>query len=518
MNNENMEVDQSAAPGNVASFQKEQLEDKDETSGSSANVPQKKKKRYSPMWNHYTIIVDDSDAKNEWANCNYCSKKYPIYGKSNGSTSNLIRHLKHAHPGAVIVPVSEEIEIIEFSQERYREALTKWIVICNQPFTEVEQESFLEMIAILNPAAITISSTTVKRDIIAKFEEKVKEMVAYLKEVPGKLSFTIDAWTSKNVLPFMAIRAHWINSEWVYETVLLDFWHIEGSHKGTNFGEIFLKCLERFEIPLSKVLALTMDNVSSNDTLMEFLQKRGVEIGVEFSVQEHRVRCILHILNLIVQDILECLKISLNDDKDNLIEDVDENPGPMADAAENGIRKLSKYDAETEVKSSVIPYIGTLLNPAVKLNYFKEHFNKTQHKGIQKTISELFERNYANNEKTETAESPGENDDEFFLHMFKRGKTTKQLKEFQQYISAPLSNAKVNVLDFWKAQKEEFPHLSNMARDYLAVQSSSVSVEREFSGGVDLVTPTRCSLNAQTIRACIFLKSWYKSEKIHVQK
>ncbi|KAJ6649066.1 putative AC transposase, partial [Pseudolycoriella hygida] len=345
MNNENMEVDQSAAPGNVASFQKEQLEDKDETSGSSANVPQKKKKRYSPMWNHYTIIVDDSDAKNEWANCNYCS--------NNGSTSNLIRHLKHAHPGVVIVPVSEEIEIIHDSEERHH----------------------------------------------PKFEEKVKEMVAYLKEVPGKLSFTIDAWTSKNVLPFMAIRAHWINSEWVYETVLLDFWHIEGSHKGTNFGEIFLKCLERFEIPLSKVLALTMDNVSSNDTLMEFLQKRGVEIGVEFSVQEHRVRCILHILNLIVQDILECLKISLNDDEDNLIEDVDE--------------------------------VG-LINDST----------------IQKTISELFERNFANNEKTETAESPGENDDEFFLHMFKRGKTTKQLKEFQQYISAPLSNAKVNVLDF----------------------------------------------------------------------
>lgn len=50
------------------------------------------------------------------------------------------------------------------------------------------------MIKILNPAAIRISSSTVKRDIVDKFEEKTKYMVAYLKKVTGKISFTIYAW------------------------------------------------------------------------------------------------------------------------------------------------------------------------------------------------------------------------------------------------------------------------------------------------------------------------------------
>lgn len=198
------------------------------------------------------------------------------------------------------------------------------MVTCNQPFTEVEQESFLEMIQILNPAAETISSSTVKRDVIKKFQEKVKVMIAYLKKIPGKISFTIDAWTSKNVLPFVAIRAHWINSEWVYETVLLDFVYIEGSHDGKKFSDLFLQCLERFEIPLSKVLALTMDNASPNDTFMEFLRKHGIEIGVDLSAIANRVRCMLHILNLVVQDILAFLKIPLNFDEDVFIEEKSE--------------------------------------------------------------------------------------------------------------------------------------------------------------------------------------------------
>lgn len=190
---------------------------------------------------------------------------------------------------------------------------------------------------------------------------------------------------------------------------------------------------------------------------------------------------------------------------------ISDNPGPMAEAAEIGLQKLRKYENELKIKSSLIPYVGVFLNPALKMNYFKEHSNnKAYQKEIQKTISELFEKEYENG----AVETPVEEiTDEFYLHMFKRAKTNKQPKEFQKYLGSPLSGGKVNVLDFWRSQQNELPHLSNMARDYFAVQSSSVSVERDFSDGVDLVTPTRCSLHAQTIRACMCLKSLYKSEK-----
>lgn len=172
------------------------------------------------------------------------------------------------------------------------------------------------MIRTLNPDAISVCSGTVKRDIIEKFENKVKEIKLHLSNVAGISSFTLDAWTSKNSLPFMAIRAHWITSDWDYETVLLDFSYIEGSHGGENFCDIFLQYVKRFEIPLSKVLAVTMDNVASNDTFMDNLQVQDIKITVNVSATENRVRRMPHIINLAVQDILAFLKIPLNYEDD----------------------------------------------------------------------------------------------------------------------------------------------------------------------------------------------------------
>lgn len=108
-------------------------------------------------------------------------------------------------------------------------------------------------------------------------------------------------------------------------------------------------------------------------------------------------------------------------------------------------------------------------------------------------------------------------EDEFEAHLFKRTKIS-QSKEFQKYIQHPLPSSRVDLLQFWKSQEHELPHLSKMARDYLAVQSSSVSTERDFSTGADLITPTRCSLKPNTIRTCMCVKSWYKLENFGLCK
>lgn len=196
----------------------------------------------------------------------------------------------------------------------------------SQPFCECEIDSFLEMIETLNPEANTISRETVKRDIMKKYEQLVEDIKLKLKKSPAKFSFTVDAWTSKNVLPFLAIRAHWINVDFEYETVLLDFAHIDGKHDGEKFSQIFLKCLNRFEIPLSKVLGVTVDNATNNDTFMDGLEKYGITVGTHISSKENRIRCMAHILNLCVQDILSTLKIPSSCEKEE-VQNVDEEVG-----------------------------------------------------------------------------------------------------------------------------------------------------------------------------------------------
>jgi hypothetical protein len=47
-----------------------------------------------------------------------------------------------------------------------------------------------------------------------------------------------------------------------------------------------------------------------------------------------------------------------------------------------------------------------------------------------------------------------------------------------------------------------------MARDYLAIQASSVASERAFSSDGNMITDTRCRLVPKTIRVAQCLRSW----------
>jgi hypothetical protein len=62
------------------------------------------------------------------------------------------------------------------------------------------------------------------------------------------LSFTIDAWTSKNTLPFLGITVHWISSEWKLCSSTLDFSLLPGSHSGVNLAKKFIEILSDFNI------------------------------------------------------------------------------------------------------------------------------------------------------------------------------------------------------------------------------------------------------------------------------
>lgn len=79
---------------------------------------------------------------------------------------------------------------------------------------------------------------------------------------------------------------------------------------------------------------------------------------------------------------------TLNWLSDSLEQFISDNPGPMAEAAKKGLEKLQKYEAELSIQSSVIPYVGTFLNPALKLNYFKEQSSNRTY--IKKTYRKQF--------------------------------------------------------------------------------------------------------------------------------
>ena len=90
--------------------------------------------------------------------------------------------------------------------------------------------------------------------------------------------------------------------------------------------------------------------------------------------------------------------------------------------------------------------------------------------------------------------------------LFKRNRTTK-MDEFQTYILSPTCNKDVDPFEWWKINENQYPRLLKMARDFLAIPSTSVPFEQYFLISKNLITNQRNRLAGKTVRACMCLKS-----------
>jgi len=109
--------------------------------------------------------------------------------------------------------------------------LVEWIIINQCPFTIVEEPKFIDYIHTLNPDAILISADTIKRKIMDLYTVNIDKMQESFQDILGKISFTLDVWTSPSTKSFLAITAHYIDKDWKLRNVLVDFIQI--------FGKIF---------------------------------------------------------------------------------------------------------------------------------------------------------------------------------------------------------------------------------------------------------------------------------------
>lgn len=71
LNKTHEEINQDIIPEEGHATGEENAASEDLTIASSSNGPEKKRKRYIPVWNHFSIT---NDGMEEWANCNYCVK------------------------------------------------------------------------------------------------------------------------------------------------------------------------------------------------------------------------------------------------------------------------------------------------------------------------------------------------------------------------------------------------------------------------------------------------------------
>lgn len=285
----------------------------------------------------------------------------------------MVNHLKNKHrntyleflqksalgKGKITNFVSMEKKLVhpKFDEERFKEILLKFIITTDQPFSVIEDESFQELIKYsmqdINEVKLP-GRAAIRRMISETYQSKFKELKATLIDAPGKLSFSVDGWSSRNGYAFQGVIAHWISEEWELKSIVIDLSIVDGSHSGANLAQNFWDVLTRYGIN-DKLLGLTADNAFNMNTFANKLEAMVGSQGI-FTAKDHRVRCMAHIVNLACQQIITAISANA----ENLDESGSESDGDISEDDENEPLAISSLTFIDKIRKSCV---GILSSP-----------------------------------------------------------------------------------------------------------------------------------------------------------
>lgn len=297
-----------------------------------ANEKNKKSRKTSWVWEHFTTYNKDLTTINEHgeeikcghtrrAVCKYC--KSDLNGNTNqNGTTTLQRHIElhcDAYPGSnknviegqkhlVTNLEGKDVVVSHWSQENCLSAAVEMIVIDELPFSTVEKQGFRRFCAVAVPKwQIPCRKVVVKR-FLSMYNEKREILKAELSS--HRISLTTDTWTSIQNINYMVLTAHFIDSSWTMHKRVLNFCVIP-NHQGSTIGKIIEQCLHEWSI--KNVLTISVDNASANKVALDYVRKK-LNSGDKQLLLDGKylhVRCLAHIVNLIVKSGLKCMEKSV---------------------------------------------------------------------------------------------------------------------------------------------------------------------------------------------------------------
>lgn len=115
------------------------------------------------------------------------------------------------------------------------------------------------------------------------------------------------------MLLMIAITGYWIDRDFRLHEALLSFEELKGDHDGINIGEAIYTTLDKYNI-VEKLFCCTTDNASNNDSALEHLSTLLLRNkGIVWNYEEQYIRCMNHIINIVIQAFLKKCKVLSND-------------------------------------------------------------------------------------------------------------------------------------------------------------------------------------------------------------
>ncbi|KAL4398500.1 hypothetical protein AHAS_Ahas01G0298100 [Arachis hypogaea] len=189
-------------------------------------------------------------------------------------------------------------------------------------------------------------------------------------------------------------------------------------------------------------------------------------------------------------------------------------PEWLKSAAEGMTEKARNYISQV---SNMFTYMTAILDPRIKGELIPEGLTSENFLDEARTH---FMRNYSTSHfpsmssgynAQETEDGGSVSFAEEIARKKRRASMNSATDELTQYLAEAPAPIPTDVLEWWKVNSTRYPRLSVMARDFLAVQATSVVPEELFCGKGDEIEKQRFCLAHDSAQAILCIKSWIQA-------
>jgi len=190
----------------------------------------------------------------------------------------------------------------EFNEEEAYDKILDFIISNNLSFNILNSESFNNLLTYYNRLSPVINRWKIKGILTNTYNTYLSNLNTELQRNilnKGLFSLTFDIWTSSSQKSYLGIILSYIDNDFNLIYKLIGFEELLEVHSGLNIYTEFINIINSYQELSNNIISITRDNASNNNTFISIFKRNTTNKAV------YDIRCSAHILNLVVQDILQ---------------------------------------------------------------------------------------------------------------------------------------------------------------------------------------------------------------------